>query len=440
MAPATRTSRDRFTAPLVVETPARSKQVRVARRSRLLLPSPCCHEWWMNGGNISHHEVIVLGGGGAGLFCAATAGKIGKRVLVLEHNDRVGRKIGISGGGRCNFTNLHASSANYLSHNPDFCKSALARFSPHDFITLVESHGIPHHEKKLGQLFCDEGSSAIIRMLEEECRVAGVEIRCGHEILEVKKTGQFEVKTPRGIFTSDALVVATGGLSFAKLGASDIGHRIAKGFGIGLTDLRPGLVPLTHRAEDREFFESLAGVALPVRATCAGASFEEAMLVTHRGISGPAILQISSYWREGGKLSLDLLPDKEGADFLESSFRGGSNALQILSKLWPRRFAESWCALHASEKPLARCTRSEIELLESSVHRWELSMATTEGYPKAEVTLGGVETGELSSKTMESRKIPGLYFIGEVVDVTGWLGGYNFQWAWASAHACGTSI
>lgn len=394
----------------------------------------------MNGERGSHHEVIVLGGGGAGMFCAATAGRFGKRVLVLEHNDRVGRKIGISGGGRCNFTNLHASAANYLSGNPDFCKSALARYSPEDFIALVESHGISYHEKKLGQLFCDEGSGAVIRMLEEKCRDEGVEIRCGHEILEVKKPGRFEVSTSHGILTSDALVVATGGLSFAKLGASDIGHRIAKGFGIRVTDLRPGLVPLTHREEDRGFFAALAGVALPVRATCAGTSFEEALLVTHRGISGPVILQISSFWREGMPLWLDLLPDKEGAELLRSNLRGGSNALQVLSKLWPKRFAESWCGRHASEKPLARCNRSEIEQLESSLHQWELELSGTEGYPKAEVTLGGVDTGELSSKTMESRNVRGLYFIGEVVDVTGWLGGYNFQWAWASAHACGTSI
>jgi len=374
------------------------------------------------------------------MFCAFTAGNRGKRVLLLEHNDRVGKKIGISGGGRCNFTNIHATAENYLSRNPDFCKSALARYSPRDFIALVGKHGIPYHEKKLGQQFCDGNSRQIIVMLESECRGAGVRILCGCRVEDVVRNDRFEVITSRGTFTADALVVATGGLSFAKLGATDIGHRIARKFGLGVTDLRPGLVPLTFHTAEKSFFGPLAGVSLPVRVTHAGKTFEEAMLFTHRGVSGPAILQISSYWKEGEALSFDLLPERAGSEAFAATLRGGNTPFQALSKAWPRRFAESWCARHAPDKALARCTKAETDALLQSVHGWSSSFAGTEGYPKAEVTLGGVETGELSSKTMEARKVPGLYFIGEVVDVTGWLGGYNFQWAWASGHACGSSI
>lgn len=387
-----------------------------------------------------HHDVIVIGGGGAGMFCAFTAANRGKSVLLLEHNESVGKKIGISGGGRCNFTNIHATAANYISGNPDFCKSALARYSPWDFIALVEKHGIPYHEKKLGQQFCDESSRRIITMLETECREAGVRILCNCRVEDVAKNDRFEVATSLGSFTADALVVATGGLSFAKLGATDIGHRIARKFGIGVTTLRPGLVPLTFRPGEQSFFEPLAGVSLPVRVTHAGKSFEEAMLFTHRGVSGPTILQISSYWKDGEPLSFDLLPSGEASREFASMIRSGSTPLQVLSKAWPRRFAEAWCGRNAPDKPMARCTKSETEILTKALHGWNASFAGTEGYPKAEVTLGGVETGELSSKTMEARKATGLYFIGEVVDVTGWLGGYNFQWAWASAHACGTAI
>ena len=387
-----------------------------------------------------HHDVIVIGGGGAGLFCAFTAANRGKKVLLLEHNERIGKKIEISGGGSCHFTNIQATAANYLSGNPDFCKSALARYTPWDFLSLVEKHGIAYHEKKLGQQFCDGSSRQIIAMLEEECREAGVRILCNCRVEEVTKPGPFSVMTSRGLLTADAVVVATGGLSFPKLGATDIGHRIARSFGIGVTTLRPGLVPLTFPEKERPFYEQLAGVSLPVRVSHGGETFEEALLFTHRGVSGPAILQISSYWRDGSGLSFDLLPDREALTALTSGLRSGSTALQILSKAWPRRFAESWCARHAPEKPLARCTKAETDALLREVHGWEASFTGTEGYPKAEVTLGGVETGELSSKTMEARKVPGLHFIGEVVDVTGWLGGYNFQWAWASAHACGISL
>jgi predicted Rossmann fold flavoprotein len=394
----------------------------------------------VSGDTQEHQDVIVIGGGGAGMFCAFTAANRCKRVLLLEHNDRVGRKIEISGGGRCNFTNIHATAANYLSRNPDFCKSALARYSPWDFIALVEKHGIPYHEKKLGQQFCDGSSREIISMLEAECREAGARVLCGCRVQEVQKNDHFEVITSRGTFTADAVVVATGGLSFAKLGATDVGHRIAHSFGIGVTDLRPGLVPLTFQQQEKGFYEPLAGVSLPVRVTHSGANFEEALLFTHRGMSGPAILQISSFWKEGETIRFDLLPSKEASDSFTSALRGGATPLQVLSKVWPRRFAEAWCARHTPDKPLARCSKSETDEMIRTLHGWETQFSGTEGYPKAEVTLGGVETGELSSKTMESRKVPGLYFIGEVVDVTGWLGGYNFQWAWASAHACGNSI
>ena len=386
------------------------------------------------------YDVVVIGGGAAGMFCAMTAGHRGRRVLLLEHNERVGKKIEISGGGRCNFTNIHAGAENYLSGNRDFCKSALARYTPWDFIALVEKHGIPYHEKKLGQQFCDHSSREIISMLERECAGANVTVRCGAKVEQLEKTDRFKIHTSRGIFHSDALVIATGGLSFAKLGATGFGYRIAEQFGISVTPLRPGLVPLTFRPENSTFYKQLAGVALPIRATLAGAGFEEALLFTHRGVSGPAILQISSFWSQGSPLSINLLPDKEMAKSFLAAERSGATPLQVLSKLWPRRFAEAWCARHAPDKPMARYTRAEIAALTDSIHGWKESFAGTEGYPKAEVTLGGVDTGELSSKTMEARQVPGLYFIGEVVDVAGWLGGYNFQWAWASAHAAGLAI
>jgi predicted Rossmann fold flavoprotein len=385
-------------------------------------------------------DVIVIGGGGSGLFCAFTAANRGKSVLLLEHNERIGKKIEISGGGRCNFTNINASAENYISGNKDFCKSALARYTPWDFISLVEKHGISYHEKKLGQQFCDGSSRQIISMLESECRDAGVRILCNASVQEVRKSEQFHVRTSQGTFRSNALVIATGGLSFPKLGASDLGYRIARSFDIALTELKPGLVPLTFQPTERSFYEPLAGVSLPVRIRSANRSFEEAMLFTHRGISGPAVLQISSYWDESSPLSIDLLPEKPETELVAGATRSGSTPLQMLSKVWPKRFAESWCERHAPEKPFARCSKEEIESLNESLHDWKQSYAGSEGYPKAEVTRGGVDTGELSSKTLEARKVPGLYFIGEVVDVTGWLGGYNFQWAWASAHAAGTAV
>jgi hypothetical protein len=384
---------------------------------------------------MTQYDVIVLGGGAAGLFCAATAGGRGRRVLVLEHNDRVGKKITISGGGRCNFTNLGASPENYLSANPDFCRSALARYTPVDFLALVESRGIAWHEKTLGQLFCNTRSQQIIDLLLAECDRAHVAVRCGVRVEEVTKPGPFRVRTSAGEFTAGALVVATGGLSFAKLGASDLGYRLARQFGLRTTGLRPGLVPLTFGESDRTAFGPLSGVSLPVRVRHQGAAFDEALLITHRGFSGPAILQISSYWREGETLSFDLLP---GGEEIPVPGRGPASAQ--LSSVWPKRFAEVWCSRYAPDKPVAQWTARERADVKSFLRRWPVDFTGTEGYPKAEVTLGGVDTRDLSSKTMEARAVPGLYFVGEVVDVTGWLGGYNFQWAWASAHAAGQAV
>ncbi len=381
------------------------------------------------------HGVVVLGGGAAGLFCALTAGRRGRRVLVLEHNERVGKKIQISGGGRCNFTNLHVSPSNYLSSNPGFCRSALARCTPEDFLALVESHGICWHQKKLGQLFCNTSAREIISLLLEECARARVEVRCGVRIHDVTRPGKFLLRTSQGEITADAVVVATGGLSFAKLGASDLGYRLARQFGLRLTEIRPGLVPLTYRDAERGILGPLSGVSLPVCVQHHGQSFEEAMLFTHRGLSGPAILQISSYWREGETLSFDLLP--AGGDV---PVPGREPAAVQLAKVWPRRFADAWCVRHTPSKPVAQWTANERNQVRQLLHRWPLEFSGTEGYPKAEVTLGGVDTRDLSSKTMEARNVPGLHFIGEVVDVTGWLGGYNFQWAWASGHAAGLAV
>jgi len=379
------------------------------------------------------YDAVIVGGGAAGLFCAFTAGRRGRRILVLEHNASAGEKIKISGGGRCNFTNIHAGPENYISENPAFCRSALAGFSPADFLALVEKHGIAYHEKKLGQQFCDGPSREIISMLLGECADARVEIRTGCRVEEVRPG--FFLKTSRGEFECDALVIATGGLSFASLGASDFGHRIARQFGVRVTELRPGLVPLTLRVPDLRALGPVSGVSLPVRVKCAGQSFEEALLVTHRGFSGPAALQISSYWKKGDAPVFDLLPGKTPA------FRpNATSAPAFFSEFWPRRFAGAWCSLHAPQKPLNHWSERERRELLHLAHNWPVAFSGTEGYAKAEVTLGGVATAGLSSKTMESRSVRGLFFIGEVVDVAGWLGGYNFQWAWASAHAAGQAL
>jgi hypothetical protein len=385
---------------------------------------------------LQRYDVIVIGGGAAGLMCAFTAGRRGRRVALLECNTRVGLKIAISGGGRCNFTNIHAAPENYLSGNPRFCASALARYTPQDFIALVEKYRIAFHEKKLGQLFCDFSSRQIIEMLLAECAIAEVDVRCNCRVESVEKRNHFSLGTNLGTLECDSLVIATGGLSLPRLGASDFGYRMAEQFGIKSSGTRPGLVPLTFSTGELDVFAPLSGVSLPVVARADGTAFAEAMLITHRGLSGPAILQISSYWREGESITLDLLPQQPGADWLLAQ-RNAKATVDLLAREWPARFAAAWCARYAPRAPLPQTRKADLERLAQLVHHWPLRPAGTEGYPKAEVTVGGIDTSELSSKTMEARRIPGLYFIGEVVDVTGWLGGYNFQWAWASGHAAG---
>jgi len=390
----------------------------------------------MSGG--SEWDVVVLGGGAAGLFCASLAARHGKRVVVLERNDRVGSKIKISGGGRCNFTNLHAGPANYLSRNPNFCRSALARYRPEDFVELVESHRLGWHEKKLGQLFSNSGSQAIIDLLVEECRQAGVRLETGERIGAVRRPGKFVVETDRRAYESGAVVVATGGLSFAKLGATGFGYDLARQFGHGIVETRPGLVPFFCAGSEPVDFRSLSGVALAVRAEANGAAFDEAMLFTHRGLSGPAILQVSSYRDPSSPVQIDLLPGIDAGAWLREN--RAVRLEKLLEGRWPNRFAKAWLAAHAPERPLSQASAAELESLARAINAWRPMITGDEGYPRAEVTLGGVDTRGLSSKTMESRSVPGLFFIGEVVDVTGWLGGYNFQWAWASGYASGVAL
>ena len=385
----------------------------------------------------SDFDVLIVGGGAAGMMCAIESGKRGRRTLLIEHQDRVGKKIAISGGGRCNFTNVHATPANYLSQQPDFCKSALARYTSADFLALVEEYGVTYREKKLGQQFCDGSARAIIDLLLAECAAANVEVRTSCRVADVRKTDRFAVATSLGEIRAHSLVIATGGLSFPKLGASDFGYRLAQQFGLAITELRPGLVPLAFGAGEWETLRELSGLSLPVVARHRGVEFAESLLFTHRGISGPAVLQISSFWRERETLHLDLLPGISAPDFLATARRERTDLPTILSRHWPRRFADAWCAHHSPAKPLPQWSAAELKSAAGHLENWPLTFPATEGYAKAEVTLGGVDTRELSSKTMEARRVPGLFCIGEVVDVTGWLGGFNFQWAWASGHAAG---
>jgi predicted Rossmann fold flavoprotein len=383
------------------------------------------------------YDVIIIGGGAAGLMCAVEAGRRGRSALVVEHNERVGRKIEISGGGRCNFTNLYTTEKNFLSSNPHFAKSALARYTPGDFVELVERHRIAYHEKKLGQLFCDGSSRQIIELLLAECEAAGVRILTGCRVSEVGKGSEFVARTSRGDFSAESLVVATGGLSIPKLGATDFGYRLARQFGLNIVTPRPALVPLTLARSDLEHFRPLSGVSVPAVARCCGAEFAESLLITHRGLSGPAVLQISSYWEPGETLAVDLLPNSNTHELLESRRTSGVELSTLLSALLPRRFAQVWCELHAPSRPLKSFSPAELREVADRLHEWRLRPAGTEGFTKAEVTKGGIDTDELSSKTMEARRVPGLYFVGEVVDVTGHLGGFNFQWAWASGFAAG---
>ena len=388
-------------------------------------------------------DVVVIGGGFAGLMCALTAGQRGRRVRVLEHANRVGKKILMSGGGRCNFTNTGTTAANFLSANPHFCKSALARFRPAQFIDMVERHGIAYHEKELGQLFCDDSSKQIVRMLLDECEAGGVRIDTSCRVDGVERIdGGFVVQTALGPIRTSALVVATGGLSIPSMGATGFGYELARQFGHTVLPTRAGLVPLTLSGKHQERFEGLSGVALPVSARCNGQQFDNFMLITHRGVSGPAILQISSYWRPGDDLRLDLLPQADAFAALKDlqARRPAAELRTVLADVLPKRFAERLCEVWFESRPIKQFNDPELRAIATQLQDWPLVASGTEGYRTAEVTLGGVDTDELSSSTMQSKRVPGLYFIGEVVDVTGWLGGYNFQWAWASGHAAGVAV
>ncbi|MBN9400949.1 MAG: NAD(P)/FAD-dependent oxidoreductase ['Candidatus Kapabacteria' thiocyanatum] len=384
-------------------------------------------------------DVVVLGAGAAGLFCAAVAASRGKRVLVLEHNDRPGKKIRISGGGRCNFTNVGTTHRNFISDNPDFARSALTRYTPQDFLDLVERHGIAWHEKKLGQLFCDESSQRIIDMLVDECRRSDVELRMRVRVKGVRRADDFIIETDGGDIHASHVVVATGGLSIPSLGASDLGYRIARHFGIALVTPGPALVPLTFDDAYAARFGSLSGISIDAVANAGNVPFRENILFTHRGLSGPAILQASSYWKPGEGLSIDLLPDHGWNDLIPDQLRELRTLGTVLSTVLPRRFVQQW----NDERYGMHVNRTQRRVLEAAVQdlkTWSVIPNGTEGYAKAEVTRGGIDTRALSSKTMEVRSVQGLYMIGEVVDVTGWLGGYNFQWAWASASAAGSAI
>jgi len=388
---------------------------------------------------VTHHfDALILGGGAAGLMCAIEAGKRGRRVAVLDHADRLGKKILISGGGRCNFTNLHCQPENFLSSNPHFAKSALARYTPADFIALVEKHRIPYHEKALGQLFCDRSARDILAMLEEECRAANATIFLNTRIQEVSRTTEFVLRSRTAEFQAPALVVATGGLSIPKIGATSFGYDLARQFGVKIREPWPGLVPLVLDAEDRSRYCELSGVSAEVTASCDGQQFREKMLITHRGLSGPAILQISSYWKKSEQVSIDLAPEAEPTAIFRDpkTPRTLTTLRSEFRKTLPARLADRWLDHHVPDS----WTNAALADFERQAHAWAIVPAGTEGYEKAEVTCGGIDTDELSAKTMESRKVPGLFFIGEVVDVTGHLGGFNFQWAWASGAAAGRAL
>lgn len=407
---------------------------------------------------VTESDVVIIGGGAAGLFCAIEAGKRGRKVILLEHAERVGKKIAISGGGRCNFTNLHTTPDNFISRNPHFCKSALARYTPADFVSLVVRHGISYHEKKLGQLFCDGSSAQIIEMLLAEAAAAGVEIRCSSLVRAVRRldantgnalqhtnTGNdastsFEIELSGATIRSKSLVVATGGLSIQPLGATDFGYRLARQFGLSIVEPWPALVPFTLGSEALHQLSPLSGISIDAVLDCAGNQFRENILITHRGISGPAALQASSYWQPGVSIVINLLPDHDARTLLAGCDNKEITLANYLSQFLPRRFAAAWCALNFPSQPLKRYTPAQITAIAQKLNRWEIIPTGTEGYRKAEVTAGGIATAELSSQTMEVKSIPGLYFIGEVVDVTGQLGGFNFQWAWASGYAAGQSV
>lgn len=391
--------------------------------------------------NDSEFDAVVIGAGAAGMMCAAVAGQRGRRVLLVEHYGKVGEKIRISGGGRCNFANLHAGPENYLSSNPDFCRSALARYGPREFIELIERHGIRYHEKTRGQLFCDQSATQVIAMLMKECDMGDVRWRMPAEVEAVRRVdGQFEIKAKGDMVRAGKLVIATGGLTVPKIGATPFGYQLATQFGLRVVLPRPALVPLTFEPMLLEQFGSLAGVSLAVAVRCGEGFFEESLLFTHRGLSGPAILQISSYWRAGETIEIDLLPRRDAVEWLTANRASRQRLDNLLATVIPMRLAERWCAIHDCAKPVHTLPTRQLVALGEALSRWRVRPAGTLGYTKAEVTLGGVDTRDLSSKTMEALAVPGLHFIGEVVDVTGQLGGFNFQWAWSSGHAAGAVL
>ncbi len=397
-------------------------------------------------------DVIIIGSGAAGMMCAIQAGQRGRSVVLLDHSKKLAEKIRISGGGRCNFTNINTKPGNFISANPDFCRSALARYTPQDFIALLQKHNIGYHEKTLGQLFCDDESEAVIAMLRGECEAAGVKSFMNCEVGEISYSPQagegpgervkFHIDTSRGEFNSESLVIATGGLSIPKIGATPFGYHVAEQFGIPLTKLKPGLVPLTFAPDDWKPYADLTGVSLDTIVSFGKQSFRENLLVTHRGLSGPAILQISSYWQHGQPLHINLLPDCDMLALLTEQ-KASKKLLSNYLVLWfPKSFSDVWCAQltehnKIENKPLNQYNDKERKQIAAHLHDWQVTPSGTVGYSKAEVTCGGIDTRALSSKTMECIEVPGLYFIGEVVDVTGQLGGYNFQWAWASGYAAG---
>ena len=386
------------------------------------------------------YDVAVIGGGAAGLMCAIEVGKRGRRVVVLEHCDRVGKKILISGGGRCNFTNLNVVPENFLSANPHFCKSALARYTQWDFISLVERHGIAYHEKELGQLFCDQSAQLIVKMLTDECRLAGVRITTECSVNRAGRGANgFVLKTNRGSIETRSLVIACGGLSVPKMGATSLGYELARKFGHQVVPTRAGLVPLTFSPDDLVRYKDLSGVSLPVRVECRRQIFSNAMLFTHRGISGPAILQISSYWKPGDELSVNFLPLTDADEWLRQrqSSRSDAELKTALGEFLPKRLAQRLCEIELGSRPLRQYLPRDLRAICERLQNWRFVPDSTEGYRTAEVTAGGVDTDGLSSTTLESKIVPGLYIIGEVVDVTGHLGGFNFQWAWSSGWAAG---
>ncbi len=390
------------------------------------------------------YDTLIIGAGAAGLHCAANAARRGKRVLVIDHAKQAGKKILISGGGRCNFTNLYASPENYLSSNPHFCKSALSRYTQWDFIALVDKHQISYHEKTLGQLFCDDSAKDIVKMLLAECDQYGARVQLRTEVLDVEHNGQYLLKTSAGHYQAEQLVVACGGLSMPKLGATPLGYQIAEQFGHSIIPVRAGLVPFTLQDDQKQRFGEVSGISVPVTTAANDGYFREALLFTHRGVSGPAVLQISSYWQPGDAVTVNLLPDMDAFEWLKNqqSDQPKVQLSTLLQSIFPKRLVNAlggefdW----PLNQRLADISHARFETIADNLDSWSLKPNGTEGYRTAEVTLGGVNVDEISSKTMESKCQPGLYFIGEVVDVTGWLGGYNFQWAWASAYAAAEAL